>query len=72
MKSTDNAVVGSGVTSRDTVVGDLGLCVHRGRTWLAVQHASALQYIMSVLLLLKKQAIQAMLNNNPQKVVKGT
>lgn len=43
-----------------------------GVTWLAVQHANAFEDIQDVLSLLEKQAIKVTLNNNPQKLMKGT
>jgi hypothetical protein len=50
--------------------GDLGLCVHGHRDWLAVHQASTLKDVKSELALSEEETICLMLYGDPQKVVK--
>jgi hypothetical protein len=52
--------------------GDLGLCVHGSRDWLAVHHPSALKDVTSELAPSEEETICLMLYGDPQKVVKRT
>ena len=72
LNSIGEALVSGRVTYKIAITIELELYVDRGRTELAVQHASMLEDIQGALLLLGKEAIQATLNNNPQKMVKRT
>jgi hypothetical protein len=48
---------------------DLALHVHRGRTGLALGHASALKEVDGVLSLVKEQALGTTLDDDPQEVM---
>jgi hypothetical protein len=53
-KCPGNAPVAGRIDNRGDDGGDLALCVHWGRTWLALGHAIALEKVDGVLSLVKE------------------
>jgi hypothetical protein len=72
LESSDHAAIGSQVADRATCVGDLGLRVHRCGAGHAVPHASMLNDIPSVLVLVEEEVIMLHLRGDAQEVVERT
>ena len=73
LESTNDRPVESSIRSRRTICGrELGLCVNRHSGGLAVKHASALQELMSVLPLMKEEAIRTAHHLDTEEVVQRT
>lgn len=73
LESTNNRPVESSIRSRRTIRGiKLGLRINRRGGGLVVKHASVLQELMSVLPLMKKEAIRTVHHLNTEEVVQRT
>jgi hypothetical protein len=69
LKCPGNAPVAGRIGDRGAGGGDLALRVHRGRTGLALGHASALEEVDGVLALVKEHALGTTLDGDPQEVM---
>ena len=73
LESTNNGPVECSIRSRRTIHGrELGLRINRCSGGLAVKHASTIQELMSVLPLMKKEAIRTTNNLDAEEVVQRT
>jgi hypothetical protein len=71
LQGPNKASVASRIGDRGARSGDLALRVHWGRAGLALSHASALEEVDSVLLLVKEHALGPVLDGDPLEVVEG-
>ena len=73
MQSTNDRPVESSIRSRRTIHGrKLGLRINRRSSGLAVKHAGALRELMSVLSLMKEEAIRTTHHLDAEEVVQRT
>ena len=73
LESTNDRPIESSIRSRRTIrCRKLGLRINRRSGGLAVKHAGALQELVSILLLMKEEAIRSPNNLNAKKVMQST